>query len=103
MITLEIQNSRAVIEGFDRSSVEMRQGVSDGIQKSVNELAGRVASDTPIRSGKARAAVYGKLTSPLRGEVGYAKEVRWYMRIVELSGSRPHVIIAKALRGRLSG
>jgi len=92
MISVEVTNTAAVIQGLDRHSQDARIGASRGIEMSVQQLAADVRQHTPVKTGKARDAVYGKMLSQLVGAVGYGSAVKWYMRIVELSGAKPHDI-----------
>lgn len=92
---IRVTNTRAVIAELQQAGKDVRDGVSEGIQKSVKELEAAVRSATPVKTGKAKAAVFGRMRSALEGRVGYGKEVAWYMKIVELSGAVPHEIYAK--------
>lgn len=100
MIRIETPNAREVVLRLEEKSRVVRVAASHGIEISVEQLADDVAAHTPVKSGRARDAVYGRMHTQLRGEVGYAPEVKWYMRIVELSGAGPHSIIPRGRKER---
>ena len=99
LLRVELRNVATVKVTMDNKSKAVTAAVSEGIGKSIETLAADVRSHTPVKSGKARDSVYGEMKGALRGVVGYGKETRWYMKIVELSGAVPHPILPRGRRG----
>jgi len=98
MLEIQVTNRAAFLSDLQKWSLGVGAGVSLGIQRAAAELAEDVASHVPVRSGKAQASVMMEMKNPMTALVGYAKDVTWYMKIVELSGAKAHPIIP---RGRL--
>lgn len=76
----------------------VKVGTSEGIKRYVGALADDVRAHTPVKSGKAHAAIYGQMRGDMAGVVGYDKKVAWWV-VVLAFGSRPHPIFARGLKG----
>lgn len=94
MCKVSVVNGRAVIEGLNRASVAVKDGARDGIARATADLALDVVRHTPLKSGKARESVAGRVTpSGNSGKVtyDYKKRGAFYMRFV-LLGAKRHTI-----------
>lgn len=85
------------VTGFTPGAAEqyteaVHAGLSEGIQRSGDKFATDVRAHTPVLTGRAKRSVYVKPKGDLAVEVGYDKDVRWYMKIVEITGAKPHEI-----------
>lgn len=95
MIQIEaVGGGRALIQGLERASSSVAAAVGEGIAQAVKDLAADVITNTPSRSGKARASVLGHMTSPTSGVVLHDWKEAFYMRFV-IGGARPHLIAPK--------
>jgi len=76
----------------------VRAGTSEGVKRYTDNLAADVRAHTPVKSGRARAAVYDRMRGELTSVVGYDKKEAWWV-VVLAFGSRPHPIFARGLKG----
>jgi len=89
-----VGGGRALIQGLDQASDQVRAAVGEGIAKAISEIAADVATHTPSRSGTARASVDGHMTSPTSGVVLHEWREAFYMRFV-IGGAKSHLIFPK--------
>jgi hypothetical protein len=94
MYKVSVVNGKAFIEGIKKADTETRAGAVDGIRIATADLAEDVARHTPVKSGKARDSVIGRVSPG--GAVGkvtysYKKRGAFYMAFI-LQGAKGHKI-----------
>ncbi len=95
ILDAKLVNEREFRLNLEKKSKAVKGAVSDGIKKAIEDFAQDLIAHTPVKSGRAQRSVEPVMKSALEGRVGWNPRDAWYMRIVDLSGARPHLIVAK--------